>query len=174
MKVVFLDVDGVIAPFSNPGIIEDEKLELIKKLVLETDSKIVLSSSWRLYHDAEPDEILNPYTYLLKRFEEFDLEIYDITPIRSAKIVTRETTTSTGVKIVNRFFDPHSIRSGQINDWLNDNKVDSFVILDDEDYNYKYFSLEDNFVKIPSSKGIEKEHIEKAINILNKGKVKKR
>lgn len=173
MKVIFLDVDGVIAPFSSPGVIKDEKLELLKQLVIKTNSKIVLSSSWRKYCDNGSDAILNPYTYLLEKFDEYDLKIYDIIPIKQVKILTHEFISSSGAKVINRFFDPYSIRSGEIKEWLDNNEVNSFVILDDEDFNYKYFSLDDNLVMLDPNRGIELEDIEKAIKILNcKNKVK--
>ena len=173
MKVIFLDVDGVIAPFNSPGIITDEKLELLNCLVVETNSKIVLTSSWRKYCNEKTDTIFNPYTYLVSRLHEYDLEIYDIISIKQPKILTREIITPSGGKVVNRFFDPYSIRSGGIKEWLDKNEVDSFVILDDEDFNYKYFSLDDNLVMLDPNRGIELCDIEKSIKILNcRNKVK--
>lgn len=45
MKILFLDVDGVLN--TRPGSLDPEKLELLADIVGATGCKIVLSSSWR-------------------------------------------------------------------------------------------------------------------------------
>lgn len=45
-KIVFLDCDGVVSPFSG-SIFAKPQMTLLKKIVKETGAKIVLSSSWR-------------------------------------------------------------------------------------------------------------------------------
>jgi hypothetical protein len=53
MKVIFLDIDGVLNTtsttemFEEYTFVEDEKVQLLKQLVTRTGAKIVLSSSWR-------------------------------------------------------------------------------------------------------------------------------
>ena len=60
MKIIFLDIDGVLNSYRSDLIYGHEKevenldpvaVKLIKKLVGETGSIICLSSDWRLYHD---------------------------------------------------------------------------------------------------------------------------
>jgi hypothetical protein len=55
MKYVFLDIDGVL---NAPGdknlicdVIDNYKLELLKKLISKTNSKVVIISSRRIYKD---------------------------------------------------------------------------------------------------------------------------
>lgn len=114
MKVIFLDFDGVITipPKWN---LEPSKIEKIKKLVEETDSKIVVSSSWRhglkrnfewqLEDNANNDDHNNDMIIWLKD------NIYDITP---------------------NIGDGNG-RGGEIQKWLNEHsEVDNYVILDDD------------------------------------------
>ena len=93
MKVIFLDVDGVLNSNYSHSISTNEKgwmwdeisdfhLEKLKRIVDETDAKIVLSSSWRVYHpiltgETEiTDELLK---VLVEKFEKLGLSIYDVT-----------------------------------------------------------------------------------------------
>lgn len=45
-KILFLDIDGVIAPFKSRGL-QPGCLEILKGIVKETGCRIVLSSTWR-------------------------------------------------------------------------------------------------------------------------------
>lgn len=45
-KIVFLDCDGVISPFSGTAF-SSEHMARLKRILQATDAKIVLSSSWR-------------------------------------------------------------------------------------------------------------------------------
>jgi hypothetical protein len=105
MKVIFLDVDGVL---NNSQIIQDdykgigvEQLKLLKKIVEETNSKIVVSSTWRLY-----PEILKELTSKLMKFG-----IFPIDKTKDLKIVERKE---------------------EIEEWLSRNEVENFAILDDD------------------------------------------
>lgn len=46
-KIIFLDCDGVISPFSTGKCFAPDKMALLKKIVTATNAKIVLSTSWR-------------------------------------------------------------------------------------------------------------------------------
>src|SRR6202007_2799386 len=48
MKVLFLDVDGVLNCSTTIGVTGDaDKCELVRKIITETGAKIVVSSTWR-------------------------------------------------------------------------------------------------------------------------------
>ena len=49
MKVLFLDVDGVITVADGTGRLCEDKLERLQRVVLETGTQIVISSNWRLF-----------------------------------------------------------------------------------------------------------------------------
>lgn len=94
MKIIFLDIDGVLNSESwyksnKPTIlnIEDEKQKFIsesfdpdcwrfiEKLINETGAKIVLSSSWRLY---DKESTIKEYTGTA--FQPIIDNLYDVTP----------------------------------------------------------------------------------------------
>lgn len=108
MKVIFLDIDGVLNSltyFEENNIldgIDKEKVKLLQDIIRKTQVEIVLSSSWRIGYNK--DDTSHP-CYKLK---EYGLNIMDFTPVLRTN------------------------RGSEIKAWLNKNKVDKFIILDDE------------------------------------------
>lgn len=90
MKVIFLDVDGVLN--SEKDLLEakgkselfDRPLALLKELVESTKAKIVVSSTWRIgcsksgRNSWYGEEIFKTLT---DRLAEYQMEVYDITPV---------------------------------------------------------------------------------------------
>ena len=77
MKVIFLDVDGVLNSKRDRNSIKlrtDSHLRLLQELVKATGANIVLSSSWRI---GFTKAIKN----LNDRLAEYGLEIMDRTPV---------------------------------------------------------------------------------------------
>lgn len=156
MKIIFLDIDGVLNSRAYDRTrdrnaqtnIDVSRLPLIKEIVDATDAKIVLSSSWRQHWDKEKSRCDAAAQYIDTTFAEFGLTIYDKTPD----------------------FGINASRSEEITKWLQDAKetVGSFVIIDD--YPFGWGELSAHYVKTdPNFRlGIEKEHVEQAIAILNK------
>ena len=153
MKIIFLDIDGVLNSAvydrqKSPGDsnIDKTRLALVKELVDKTGAKIVFSTSWRDHWDKNPEKREETGVVLDREFSEAGLEIYDKTP----KIGYLE-------------------RSEEISLWLKDNPdVTHFVILDD--HGYGWGDLLDNFVQTNYriGRGLEQDHIQRAIDILNK------
>lgn len=123
--IIFLDIDWVIIPylnnencppkwtklwFWNMYFTSDEAIGVLMALIKETDAKIVLSSSWRVYEDW----LLKLYDFLLEKYN-FDLKKYVIwkTP-----------------RIWKRW--------REIKEWLNKNKdkYNFFLILEDEPFDF--------------------------------------
>lgn len=56
MKIIFLDVDGVLNHSESPGwkvtnhgfVLDEKCLNILKDVLLKTEAKIVLSSTWRV------------------------------------------------------------------------------------------------------------------------------
>ena len=135
MKIIFLDVDGVLNSVQDNfswTIESDKHLILLACIVRRTNAKIVVSSSWRNCSLLDT---------LKKRLNDFSMSIYDKT------------------KDIGE-------RGLEIKDWLdNHNDIESFVILDDEDFDIKSY-FPNNFVKIDEEVGLQKEDVEKCIHIL--------
>lgn len=165
MKVIFLDVDGVLN--SAKTILSDESLEgdLIRNLadiVKETGAKIILTSSWRI----SPSSL----RVLMDALMWFDLSISGCTQ-EGVDIRDFEHTRFEGITPTRRYRSPDTFtydRGAEIAMWLlqHDFDVEKFVILDDAaDDIINWFSKE--FVEINFTKGLTKEDAAKAIKLLS-------
>lgn len=154
MKIIFLDIDGVLnsemykasrTEDSSDNYIDLSRVKLLADLVNATDAKIVLSSTWRVDWNKNPNLCGNNGKYINRCLAQFDLSIMDKTPFIS-------------------FF---SARQKEIQSWISHhyNEVESFVILDD--MNYGWGELSDKVVITnPNGYGLEEVHIEKAVELL--------
>lgn len=159
MKVIFLDVDGVlnsdeyfdrIQNLDIEGIeseIDINKVKLLKKAVDTTGAKVVLSSSWRYTKNA---------LALKKLLADYGIRITDSTPVVENK------------------------RGLEIKKWLeNNDNVEDFVILDDEVFDSYDSCLMEKLVKMSKEKetdigeGLLPENVEKIIERLGKTKENK-
>lgn len=126
MKVIFLDVDGVLNNFTlirqnGYDYIDPVMVSRVAKVVGQTGAKIVLSSTWRLMHS--------------------DKKLVDMALGVQGMFVHDST--------------PHlgSLRSQEISDWLGKNlEVERYAILDDDDD--AGFGLEDSFFQTDPEIGI--------------------
>ena len=152
MKVIFLDIDGVLnteAYRENPDVdyfehpISDIHMCLLEYLVKSTGAKIVLSSTWREYWDKGKLQFDRFGAYINKLFAEYGLEIYDKTPeLRD--------------------------RSDEIDAWkkLHQCELESYVILDDFDFEWSQEN-EKHLVKTMDEVGLDEEAVERAVGILS-------
>ena len=148
MKVLFLDFDGVLNSqdyrdrYGSMGAgIDKSKMPLLKKLVDTTDAKIVLITSLREYWDKNPDKCDYFGKVINETFAEYGLEIYDKTPVSDS-----------------------GKREDEILDWIVNNPgIKNYVAIDDGALFAKF--LVGHFVQ--PKDGLEEEHVEKAIEILN-------
>lgn len=150
MKIIFLDIDGVLLTsfqaFNNHNIKLNEKcLKNLSDIVFSTDSHIVVSSSLRVGPRDSTDHFWESF---LNNLELYGLreKIIDVTP----------------VIYLDTFENPRGL---EIKEWLkNHNEVTAFVIIDDNDI--KEFT-DTNLAKCDSYIGIDTAVKEKAITILN-------
>ena len=152
MKVIFLDIDGVVnrwdtkerAPSKVIGV-EQCLIAYIKQIVDATGAKIVLSSTWR--KDWAFDLLDGKdWHYLRDEFAKQDLYFMDYTPSRR---------------------DSH--RGEEIKEWLESTEydVESYVIIDDEMFDI--WDLHDgHMVQTSFDSGIKPGAVKMAIEILSK------
>ena len=82
MKAIFLDFDGVIT-IPPKWYLKADKIKWVKKIVDETEAKIVVSSSWRMESVEETiDKMIGipkrcPHNKMLNWFID---NLYDVTP----------------------------------------------------------------------------------------------
>lgn len=132
MKVIFLDIDGVLNSdeyldkVKNSDIqgierdIDVEKVKLLKRAIDETGARVVLSSSWRYTRNAR---------YLKELLANYEIRV-DSTPyIRDE-------------------------RGLEIKKWLSENQgVEDFIILDDEIFDSFDEELIKKLVKVSNGNG---------------------
>lgn len=159
-KIIFLDIDGVLNSMDYFGQTKDckgyteinpEKVKLLKEIVDRTGAEIVLSSTWRDLGKRKNEPEHPMYTYLTDTLKEYSMEIVDHTPYIGQD------------------------RPKEIKAWL-DNQQDkdiSFVSLDDDSPKHEYdeVGIGDCLVRTSfyeKDGGLRKEHVEKALEILNR------
>lgn len=159
MKIVFLDIDGVIC--LDGQNFDKRAIYFLNKLINETGSKVVISSTWRYLYSVEE---------LSELFDEngFAGKIIDRTPIWN------EYKHLVGTRTSNELLSYWTNERGEeINLWLNWNKdkhIESFIIIDDnvEDI---FSMFPDTYIKTDSVEGFtRKELLDDSISILNEGR----
>lgn len=180
MKVIFLDIDGVmncqeemlVMLKQNPKNRSDvslpspTKCKLLKQLVEETGARIVLSSSWRLSLNAIQKliDLFELYNLVLSGFtcNEVDSKKFKNTLFEDIKPRYQHTMGDFGTYIEDR--------GAEIAAWLLDHpNVSNFVILDDEDSDIKSW-FPNNLVKTDIQVGLTLDDCLKAAEILKGGK----
>ena len=156
--VIFLDIDFVLNDSNTKERIgrsvgiEDSKVQLLKEAVEHLEADIVLTSSWRDYWSSDLDSgadaplgfsPLDHGRYLNRKLANYGLRIADKTLSYS-------------------WFD----RASEIRVWLEEHpEVNRFVILDDEDFGWKNFSLDRHWIctfeagPIGYDGGLSQEHV---------------
>lgn len=119
--IIFLDCDGVLncattreKSNGDRGMLGVDRgiMPRFERLVRDVDANIVLSSTWRLYHEMEA---------CLLRNMELDI---------AERIIGK--TPDAAIKLPSGLFIGHE-RGHEIQHWLNENPHGAFVILDDDD-----------------------------------------
>lgn len=153
MKIIFLDIDGVLNSIqydrsrtSEQGNIDETRLSLLKEIVDSTKALIVLSSSWRKHWNKEPSLCDSIGEELNVIFSKYQLSIYDKTP-----------------RLEN------NDRAEEIKTWLQSNSdISEYVILDDIALGWG--DIQNHLVQTNCriGRGLEYQHVSKAIELLNK------
>lgn len=145
MKIIFLDVDGVLnnarwaRKMYDEGVhvyaddlLYDPSIKQLKRLIDATDAKVILSSSWRNHPDA--------MSHLATQLAAYNIFIYGVTP-------------NVGPQ-----------RGDDISEWLANHPVDNYVILDDDSDMTVHM---DHLVQPSYETGLQYTHVDRAIALLN-------
>lgn len=155
MKIIFLDVDGVLnckstkERFNEYIGVEQSKISLLKEIVEATGAKIVLSSTWRLnmlWYKQGISVKLDEYNYLVNELAKQGLTIFDITPSHK-----------------------DSWRGREIQEWLDTTteKIDGYVVIDDDTYDIAK-EHRGHLLMTSWKHGLKPNAVKIAIDILNK------
>lgn len=156
MKAIFLDIDGVLNCQTTKDYcglwlgIDDDKIKRLHQIADTTSAQIVLTSTWKYdWYRVEKEKQDDLANYLDRKLAAEGLEILDKTE------------------------DLWSDRGAGILRWVKAHQVESFVILDDEPFDYAEQNLLNRVIGTIEGNdngGLQDEHVEKAIKILNKNK----
>lgn len=162
IKIIFLDVDGVLNCSSTKDKcgyyigIEDKKVSLLKEIVNATNAKIVLVSSWKeswykeQFFKSHQDILAN---YLDSKLNEQGLTIFD---------KTEDEIDNRGDGILE--YVRHLKWKGV--------KVDNYIVIDDELFDYLKTKLTKNLIQTSfNSGGLQEKHVKKAIGKLNRQQI---
>lgn len=156
MKIIFLDIDGVLNSnftdeYTKSGslFVDDDKVRLLKKLIDETNAKVVLSSTWRVGWNhlqlGVESQLMHDFVELRDKLWEHGIELYDRTIILDAFMRRRG-------EEIQAYLDNHD-------------DIDGYVILDD--LNGKYLRpCSAHLVQTSEWRGLEEKHIKVAKRIL--------
>ena len=137
MKIIFLDIDGVLAiPRTRFKTFAPECTDALKTILQSTGAKIVISSTWRKLHStAELDAMFVMYGFPIG-------SIIDSTPN-----------------------SPNGVRGAEISSWLHGRDVEDYIVIDDEDFDIKEYT--DRIVNTKFKIGLTSEDADKAIKMLS-------
>ena len=185
MKVIFLDVDGVLnsvedcrkshwtmrAPSGVFGI-SKTRIKLLKKIVNATDAKIVLVSSWKSSYDFYIKNYKKTYYRKITDRENDMLESINATAWRDGRYL-REKLRRYGVEIMESTSEYETSiweRGAAIQAWIAAHQVDSWVVLDDEIFpDYIECGIIDHLVQPHwAGHGLDDYLATRAIKMLNK------
>ena len=162
MKVLFLDIDGVLnsnfwnethqMEISDGILVDEEKVKLLSEILRTTQAKIVFHSGWKYWYNVDLHPLRYEAANLLSILEKYGLKIYDKTP----DLATYE------IKINKKF---SLIKAAEILLWLEaHNDVNSYIVLDDLDLHNDV--ILQHQIKTDSSVGLSEENVIQAIDML--------
>lgn len=143
MKIIFLDLDGVLNNWYHPDLIDPKNVLVLKKIIKLTNAKIVLTTSNKYPFQREKIKNIKG-SYLekyIKILQNNGLSIYDLTPYVEEN------------------------RSLEIKAYLKSNpNITDFVIVDDELVSPELLKYQ---VFLDWNTGLLEKHIKPIIAILN-------
>lgn len=149
MNVIFLDFNGVLDTYYQMNEINQDNLNRLKRIVEETNAKIVISSSLKnTYYYC--GRFSQHFQEILNRLTSEGLEIVGITPLAEER-----------EQEIMMYLDAHP-------------EIENFCIIDDD---YDMELLKEHLVKLPCQSeerqmGLDDFHMHMAIDILKKKKEK--
>lgn len=161
-KVLFLDIDGVLNSYfwndshqteiSDGTLIDAEKIELLARLVKETDAEIILHSGWHFWFDAKLKPLCTEAAKLAELLAKENLSISGVTP----DLTTEE------IRKTKKF---SLVKADEILLWISlHNDVTAWVVLDDLDLHND--QVRQHQVKTGPTIGLTLEDVKQAVKIL--------
>jgi hypothetical protein len=166
MKVVFMDIDGVLnsnywnashqIEISNGEYIDEKKVQLFARIIEKTGAVIVMHSGWRLWFDDKLKPTRKEASNLVEMLRKYSLDIFDKTP----DFTTEE------IRKAKKF---SLVKSNEILAWLGSHsEVTNYIVIDD--LNLHNDELRKYQIRTDSALGLTELDVENSIHILNENK----
>ena len=168
IKIIFLDIDGVLNPSvniwmrkkkgestnSNNIILPGDKIYRLKRIVNSTNASIVMSSSWRLGFKSATFEPSKSYQNAYNQLARYGIYMIGWTPLHKDR--------NRGIEIqwwLNQFYETNHY-------------IPNYVIIDDNIRDLLELHS-GHIIKTTTILGLQDEHVNIAISILNISKEEK-
>ena len=124
MRIIFLDIDGVLNSWASFYKITTEKLQLLNSLIEQTGAKIVISSSWRIGSEDVKD-------FVEKNFKKSNFRLDNFKDATNQECISNIFYNDNIIGLTDTFGPS---RGDEIKRWLDNHSddVESYVIFDDD------------------------------------------
>jgi len=159
MKVIFLDIDGVLnseefLKNNQNEMIDRDSVNTLKNIIDKTGAVIVMSSGWRLWFDDNMMPKDGDSQYLYDILCEFDINLFGKTPDFSTEEIRTKKTFS-------------HVKAKEIIAWLSEYEdAYQYVVLDD--LNLRNEEINSHLVRTNAQVGITEDDAKRVIDMLNK------
>lgn len=162
MKVIFLDIDGVInsnfwlesheKEISDGTLIDKDKVELLAKIVHKTGAELVMHSGWRFWFDNDMKPIRKEAQNLIDLLLDSGLSIYSMTPDLTTEEIRK-------TKMFSK------VKASEIFLWLKQNpNIDKWIVMDDIDLHNDELGIRQ--IRTNAKIGLTEKDADKAIEML--------
>jgi len=158
LKVIFLDIDGVLnskefLKYNQNEMIDKNNVIILKSIIDKSGAVIVMSSGWRLWFDDNmmPEDGYSQHLYDI--LCEFNIKLFGKTPdFSTEEIRTKRTFSHVKVK--------------EIIAWLSEHEnCHKYVVLDD--LNLKNEEINSHLVRTNAQVGITEDDAKRVIDMIN-------
>ena len=158
MKVIFLDIDGVLnseefLKNNETEMIDRDNVSILKNIIDKTGAVIVMSSGWRLWFDdnMRPKDGYSQCLYDI--LCEFDIKLFGKTPDYSTEEIRTKKTFS-------------HVKAKEISAWLSQYEtIGKYVVLDD--LNLKNEEINSHLVRTNAKVGITEADAKSVIDMIS-------
>lgn len=162
MKVVFLDIDGVLnsdfwnnahqQEISDGTLIDHEKVRLLSRLIRNTKAKVILHSGWKFWFDSEGNPLCKEAERLISMLGKEGIKICDFTPDH----------TTEEIRIAKKF---SLVKASEILAWISQHdNIENWVVIDDLDLHNE--EIKKHQVLPDASIGLTSENVYEAERLL--------
>ncbi len=163
MKVIFLDIDGVLnsnfwndahqREISDGSLIDEEKIHLLGRLIKSTNAKVILHSGWKFWFDSNMNPLRKEAENLKNMLKKEGVELEGMTP----DYTTEEIRKSKKFSLV---------KADEILAWIAEHdSMDAWIVIDDLDLHNE--EIKKHQIRTDANVGLTVEDVREAEKMLD-------